>query len=185
MDIREQCAEAYGRWKNLKLVGQELNVPWQTVYVYLRQLGVAVTGDKSRYGSATDRLAVKGERLFANFVPGAVDNNESQFQAKIDFSAYGHGVDVKTATLKSGGHKCKKRRWAFCLKKQEMIADFVVLFALGDMMELKHCFLLPGEIIRHYQTISISETLASKWKEYLVDAYSLDEFFRDLPAREG
>ena len=54
-EIIDKCIESYSRLKNLKLVGLEVGIPWQTVYVYLKQAGIAVTGDKSRYGSVTDR----------------------------------------------------------------------------------------------------------------------------------
>ena len=71
MDKRDACIESYSRLKNLKLVGLELGIPWQTVYVHLRAAGVPVTGDKKRYGSDTDRLAAKAEALFAELVPAA------------------------------------------------------------------------------------------------------------------
>ena len=62
-EIIDKCIESYSRLKNLKLVGLEVGIPWQTVYVYLKQAGISVTGDKSRYGSATDRVAVKQYHL--------------------------------------------------------------------------------------------------------------------------
>lgn len=36
MKDQEKCVESYSRIKNLKLVGIELGIPWQTVYVHLQ-----------------------------------------------------------------------------------------------------------------------------------------------------
>lgn len=47
---QDRCIEAYSRLKNLKLVGEEIGMKWQTVYVQLKKAGVKVTGDKARYG---------------------------------------------------------------------------------------------------------------------------------------
>ena len=51
----------YEKHKNLKLAANELGVKWQTLYVQLRNRGVPITGDKSRYGSDKDRLAARAE----------------------------------------------------------------------------------------------------------------------------
>lgn len=115
-DKTAACVDAYSRLKNLKLVGLELGIPWQTVYVHLRAAGVPVTGDKSRYGSDTDRLAANAERIFAALVPNASDQNDKKFQAKVDFIVGQYKVDVKASRLRNG-------RWAFSLKKQERIAE--------------------------------------------------------------
>lgn len=50
-------SDAYEKHKNLKLAAEELGIKWQYLYVILRKEGVAVCGDKSRYGSDKDRLA--------------------------------------------------------------------------------------------------------------------------------
>lgn len=79
------CIDSYSRLKNLKLVGNELKIPWQTVYVILKKAGVNVVGDKARYGSVSDRLASYAENMFKIDVPNAVDNNDLKYQASIDF----------------------------------------------------------------------------------------------------
>lgn len=161
-DKTAACVDAYSRLKNLKLVGLELGIPWQTVYVHLRAAGVPVTGDKSRYGSDTDRLAANAERIFAALVPNASDQNDKKFQAKVDFIVGQYKVDVKASRLRNG-------RWAFSLKKQERIADFFVCFAFNDDGTYR-VVVLPGELCRHMQTISLSSAGGTKWWDYEIPA---------------
>jgi len=89
MNIATKCVKSYEKHKHLKTVGKELGVPWQTVYVHLKNSGVAVTGDKLRYGSNTDKLAARGENYFQQLVPYANNHNETEFQSKIDFDVTG------------------------------------------------------------------------------------------------
>ena len=170
------CVEAYARLKNLKLVGEELGIPWQTVYVYLRGAGVPVTGDKSRYGSDTDRLAAKAERIFATLVPNAADQNDVQFQAKVDFIVGNYKVDVKASRLRNG-------RWAFSLKKQERLADFFVCFAFNDDGTYR-TVVVPGELCRFIQTISLSALTRTKWWDYEIPATELRAFFEQCRAAD-
>lgn len=172
MDKRQACIESYARLKNLKLVGLELGIPWQTVYVQLRAAGVAVTGDKSRYGSDTDRLAAKAESIFKALVAHAEDQNDKQFQAKVDFIVHGYKVDVKSATKRND-------RWAFSLKKQELLADFFVCFAFdGD--GTYRVVAVPGEVCRFLQTISLSANTKSKWWDYEIEDVHLESFFEQV-----
>jgi hypothetical protein len=185
--VQSLCVEKYAELRNLKLVGEELSIPWQKVYVILKKAGVAVIGDKSRYGSATDRLAAFAERSFKNAVPFAVDNNELKFQATIDFYVGDCTVDVKASVLQEAGRtkagKSFSERWAYCISKQKDVADFFVLYAYsGDEEErvLKHVFLIPREIATTATTISIPLTLKSKWADYEVAESDLSEFFAAL-----
>lgn len=181
MDIQQECIAAYRRHKNLKLAAGDVGIAWQTVYVHLRNAGEPVTGDKLKYGSETDKLAAKGERIFSELVPFAHDTNADKFQSKIDFIVRGHLVDVKTSRLKQSNKASKLRRWAFCLKKQEMIAGFFVCFGLADDEDRQaKTLLIPGEIARRYQTISLNER-GGKWADYEVDPLTLADFFKSLP----
>lgn len=183
MDIQQSCVEAYRNHKNLKLAAVDVGIPWQAVYVHLRNAGEPVTGDKLRYGSDSDRLAARSEQEFLRLVPSAKDNNRAKFQSKIDFHVRGYGVDVKASRLRLSSKNCKVKRWAFCTKKQEMTADFVVCFGLGsDDESLSKVLLIPGEIVRKFMTISLSE-LGGKWDDYVVEASDLAEFFDSLPLK--
>ncbi|TWH63856.1 hypothetical protein LX59_03020 [Azomonas agilis] len=184
MSIQQSCIEAYRAHKNLKLAAQEVGIPWQTVYVHLRNAGEPVIGDKLRYGSDTDKLAARGEQMFASFVPEAHNSNSGKFQSKIDFLVQGYGVDVKTSKLKLSHKACKQRRWAFSLKKQEMLADFFVCFCLDEVGDqLLMTLLVPGELIRRYQTISLSER-GGKWADYEISYNELRSFFKSLPSKQ-
>ena len=178
--IEQACVEAYGKLKNLKLVGGELGIPWQTVYVHLRRAGVPVTGDKARYGCAKDRLASFAERLFSEDVPEAIDANATQFQAAIDFTVNGWSVDVKAACLL--GFKSDAPRWGFSINKQKDKADFFVLYALdsAESRNVEHVFLMPNEIATAKTTISIPKTMNSKWADYEVCQSDLLVFFDGL-----
>lgn len=116
MNKTEMCVAAYEKHKHLKLAGEEIGVPWQTVYVHLRLAGVPVVGDKSRYGSDSDRLAALSETEFAKLVPAARNQNDAIFQPKLDFFVHGYGVDVKASRHKRQSSKAKTLRWAFSLR---------------------------------------------------------------------
>lgn len=182
MQIIEKCVEAYQRNRNLKIAANEVGIPWQTLYVHLKKAGEPVTGDKLKYGSSKDRLAAKSEQLFVQYVPQAKDMNAKKFQSKIDFDVNGYGVDVKSSSLKLSGHKCSVKRWAFCIKKQEMLADFFVCIGFDEEGE-KHVLtlLIPGEIARKYTSISLSSR-GGKWSDYQVDIADLKSFFDSLGA---
>ena len=192
MNIQDQCVQKYSELKHLKLTGEALGIPWQTVYVHLKNSGVAVTGDKARYGSVSDRLAVHAERLFAKSVLGANDNNNLKYQATVDFEIGGVLIDVKAGMLKEErierSGKKTSARWLFCISKQKDISDFFVLYAFdGDLDNpaLKHVFLLPSEIATTKTTISIPSNLKSKWADYEVRPTDLASFFEALAADQS
>ncbi len=180
MNTQQKCIDAYARHKNLKLAGQEIGIPWQTVYVHLRKAGVPVTGDKARYGSDSDRLAAKGEEHFKLWVPFAEDQNRKKFQSKFDFIVGAHQVDVKSSNLKWSNKNSKVFRWAFYSKKQESTAAFFVLIGFDNNAEPAHVWLIPGEIARRYTTISVSSSKKGKWWDYEVKPADLSEFFKQL-----
>jgi hypothetical protein len=185
MTNEELCIASYEKHKNLKIVGSELNIPWQTVYVFLRNAGVPVTGDKLRYGSDSDRLAASAERSFLELVPRAVDQNRNKFQSKIDFTVNGYGVDVKAANRKVIG-KSKVGTWPFSIKKQEIFADFFVCFAMDNDGKIKHTLLIPAELSKNYSTIRIGDgekSINGKWWDYLIDKDKISDFFDSLPPK--
>lgn len=185
-DIVSQCIDSYSRLKHLKLTADEVGIPWQTVYVHLKKAGIPVVGDKSRYGSVTDRFATKAELRFKESVKFAVDNNESEFQSSVDFSVLGYTVDVKAAALKDSHFNKRKGkydapRWGFCINKQRDTADFFVLYAYDkDGESVEHVFLLPNEIATAKTTISISASLKSKWADYKIEESELPDFFASI-----
>lgn len=184
--IQHACVQSYSKLKNLKLVGDELGIAWQTVYVHLRRAGVPVTGDKARYGSAKDRLASYAERLFSKDVPSAIDSNQKQFQSAIDFAVGRFTVDVKASTLHPSraetSGKITAPRWMFSINKQKDKADFFVMYAL-DQFEARgvvHVFLMPSEIATTASTIVIPESMNSKWADYKIERADLDPFFTSI-----
>jgi len=181
-DIRKICADSYARHKNLHLVGAEVGIPWQTVYVHLRKAGVAVTGDKTRYGSDRDRLSAAAEAEFARLVPAAENQNAKMFQAPMDFLVWNLGVDIKASLLHKSHVSATRLRWSFSMKKQEMAADFIVCFAYYERLGNYDIFLLPGELIRKFQTVSIPVGGKSKWAKYRIAPDELAPFFASVTA---
>jgi hypothetical protein len=177
MGKTEACIHSYRRLKNLKLVGEELGIPWQTVYVHLRNANEPVTGDKLRYGSDKDRMAARAEVEFLRLVPFAEDQNRASFQSKVDFNVKGYGVDVKSSTKRND-------RWAFSLKKQELIADFFACFAYADDGSYL-LLLIPGDVCRKYQSVSLSARTRTKWWDYSIESAELAPFFRSLTIRKA
>lgn len=180
-NIQQICADSYARHKKLKMVEQETGIPWQTVYVHLRAAGVAVTGDKSRYGSDKDKLAAIAEKEFERLIPAAENMNRVQFQAKIDFMVGHLGVDVKSSRPNVYDRHGNKR-WAFSLKQHQMMADFLVCFGYDDPADSYALFLIPGELVRSTQTVSIPYRRASKWVDYEINPKDLKPFFDSLLA---
>lgn len=170
----------YEKHKNLKLAADELGIKWQTLYVQLRKAGVPVTGDKMRYGSDKDRIASMAELEFIKLVPFAKNQNEIKFQSKFDYLVGNEKVDIKASRPAQGSKNFKATRWAFSVKKQEFCADFIVCFAMCDIGY--RLFLIPGELVRNYMTISIStnNNSKSKWLQYEVVPDDLYDFFTEL-----
>lgn len=176
----EEEIRVYEKHKNLKIAANELGVKWQSLYVRLKKAGVPVVGDKARYGCDKDRLANKAESIFQSLVPNAISQNDIKFQSKVDFMVGDKKIDVKCSNLNQGLKSSPLKRWAFSVKKQEFIADFLVCFAFIGSVDSYKLLLIPGELIRKYQSISISENLNSKWLDYQIDPDEINDFFVDL-----
>lgn len=181
----DPCVTRYRELKNLKLVGAELGMPWQTVYWRLKRASEPVTGDKARYGSDTDRLAARGERWFQRVIPEAVDQNATSYQAKVDFLVFGRGVDVKTSRPRISPAR-QHFQWCWSVKKQESVADFFVCIALtsrADDAGVFKALVIPGELARTYQTIRMShdgKRLLGKWADYACTSAELRTFFQEI-----
>lgn len=178
MDKTIVCISFYKKYKNLKKVGQIIGIPWQTVYWYLKKANIKVCGDKRNYGSATDKLAAKAERLFNKIVPSALDQNKEKFQSKVDFKVHNYMVDIKASNPKITNKKTRNLSWAFSIKKQELHADFLVCFGFrGNKYEV---FLIPKEAFSKYMTISIPCSGKGKWWKYVIKAKELNPFFKKM-----
>lgn len=171
----EKIKNSYEKHKNLKLSADELGIKWQTLYYHLKANNIPVVGDKSKYGSDSDKLAAKAELHFKKLVPHAKNNNDLKFQSKVDFIVGDLNVDIKASELHFSSKKFKSKRWAFCVKKQEFLADFIVAFGYEE--EKVTIYLFPYEIIRFMQTISINPYGLSKWSQYKITEQELTEFF--------
>lgn len=173
-------SDAYEKTKNLKLAAKSLGIPWHTLYSRLKKQGVAVVGDKSRYGSASDRVGCVGERIFREIVPCAIDLNENKFQAKCDFIVNNSLVDVKSSNKRMRNKaKSKKLSWAFSFVKQSEVADYFVCFGLDESLMLEKIFLIPSEFARGLQTLSIPVCGKSKWNDFVVSKEDLKSFFEE------
>jgi hypothetical protein len=176
--------DRYRELKNLKLVADDIGMPWQTVYWRLKRAGEPVTGDKARYGSDTDRLAARGERWFGTVIPEAKDQNAVAFQSKVDFIVRGRRVDVKTSRPSLTPRRVIQ--WSWSIKKQESVADFFVCLALtsrADDAGVHRALLIPGELARKYQTIRAShdgQKMTGKWSAYACTSAELRNFFLEI-----
>jgi hypothetical protein len=173
-------ADAYNKHKNLKISAAELGMPWQTLYVKLKKEGVAVTGDKLRYGSDRDRLAALAESEFKRLVPNAKDMNSVAFQAKYDFEVSGIKVDVKASMPRRLSKKYQAKSWAFSFKKQSLLCDFICCFCMNEERAVQRVLLIPKEFFEGLQTISVSCEGQSKWLEYEMPAEELSSFFKSI-----
>lgn len=173
-------SQAYEKHKNLKLAAAELGMPWQTLYVKLKEEGVQVTGDKLRYGSDRDRLAAFAEAEFRRLVPLATDMNSSSYQAKHDFEVSGVKVDVKASLPRQLNKKYPAKSWSFSFKKQSLICDFICCFCMSEGRAVERVLLVPKEFFQGLQTVSVSCEGQSKWLDYEVPGDQLAAFFAAL-----
>lgn len=169
--IQEKIA-CYDKHQNIKNAALELGLKWQTLYYQLKKAGHKIIGNKAKYGSDKDKLASRAEQEFLNLIPYAKDMNQEKFQAHYDFEVKGLKVDVKASTLKKISQN--QQRYVFSIKRQEMLADFVVCFCYEDG-ELDDCLLLPKEAIKYTKTISF--TKGGKWAEYQITPQEIKAFF--------
>lgn len=179
-------SDAYEKHKNLKLAANEIGMNWQTLYTKLRKQGVAVTGDKERYGSPSDKLGRAGEVLFKTLCPDAIDMNERTFQAPYDFSVLNHRVDVKVSRQNSYDKRNKDlKRWSFLVSRQIDKCDFLCCLCIGpDGESIAKVILVPSEFLSGMQCLSLSCGGKSKWDEFSLPPADLAKFFADLPAAE-
>lgn len=173
-------SDAYDKHKNLKLAAAELGMPWQSLYVKLKNEGVPVTGDKLRYGSDRDRLGALAEAEFKRLVPSAADMNAVRFQAKHDFEISGVKVDVKASTPRQLNKKYQAKSWSFSFKKQSLTCDFICCFCMDEERQTQHVLVVPKEFFQGIQTVSVSRSGGSKWLDYAVPSDQLAEFFSSL-----
>lgn len=176
----DEMIASYEKHKNLKISASELGMSFQTLYWNLRKNGVCVSGDKERYGSDKDKLAIMAERMFGDIVSNAEDQNSKKYQSKVDFIVGDIKVDVKAAKIQSLGVGKGGDRWAFSIKKQIVVADFFVMFALTQQGELVKIFLMPAELIASVSSISITVNGKSKWHAYEVTKEELKKIFDDI-----
>lgn len=179
----QPCIEAYDRLRNTKLVSAELGIPLATVYWRLRRAGVVVIGDKARHGSATDKIAARGERWFQRVIPWAEDQNHVEFQSKVDFLVGGLRVDVKTSRPRLT--KTGMITWAWSLRKQRGAADFFVCLALSNRDPdpgVHTALLVPGDVAARCETLRVSHdriALRGKWARSARSSSELRQFFED------
>jgi len=179
----EQMKSLYSEHQRLHTVGNLLNLPWQTVYWWLKKEGVSVTGNKEKHGGLKDQIALIGERLFSEVTTKAVDQNKLHFQPKFDYLLGDLKLDVKTSFLRDQCSKTGKvnLRWAFnCRKQQE--ADYIICYCLSGELgnhSVENILLIPNEFIHNLQTISVSPR-KSKWLDFKVSKEELKEFFNQF-----
>ena len=169
-------SESYSKHKNLKISADELGINWATLYSILKNEGVNVTGDKTRYGSMKDKLGAFGESIFKSIVPNAIYMNETKWQSKFDFKCNDFKIDVKTSSRRKYMKNSNSTRWAFSCKNNQSECDFLVCFCLNDDKSIENILLVPFEIYSGSQTISVS-TSGSKWLEFSVTKDELFMFF--------
>ena len=178
----ENIKSTYSRLKNLKLTSKEINIPWQTVYWWLKREGIEVTGDKARYGGKTDRIGIIGESLFAASCNKAINQNILKFQADCDFIIGNTKIDIKTSFLQTYMSRGRPEnlcyRWAFNPNYKSDI-DYMVCYCLeGDVdnYKVQNILLIPQEVIYGKQTVSVSK-IKSKYFDFKISEEELIEFF--------
>lgn len=177
INIINRSVGAYKKYLNMRLASREIGIPLSTLYLHLKRAGVAIIGDKSRYGTESDKLAARAEKEFMKIVPFAKNMNSVKFQSKVDYMVGEYSIDVKASRLRNAGAKTKSQRWSFSLKKQELIADFFVCFAFDTTgEEIRKVLLIPGEVCRMYSSLSLSQDYG-KWSDYEVTEQELHDFF--------
>ena len=78
----------------------------------------------------------------------------------------GFKIDVKSSCQR----KSKIPSWSFKINRNK-IADYFLCLALDNREDLNplHLWLIPGNIINHLNSTSVSKSTAAKWNEYKLD----------------
>jgi hypothetical protein len=182
--IQQPEAVAYAKHKNLKLAADELGISWHTLYSRLKRQGVAVTGDKLRYGSDRDRLSALAEAEFLRLIPAAKNMNAVRFQSKFDFMVNGLKIDVKCSMPRRLSKRYEAKSWAFSFKKQTLSCDFICCFCMGDDKQIAKILLVPSEFFKGLSTVSVSVAGGSKWLDYQISPNELSGFFASVNAEQ-
>jgi hypothetical protein len=177
----EEMKTLYTEHQKLHTVGDIMNIPWQTVYWWLKKEGVSVTGNKSWYGGENNQIALIGEDLFRSVAPNAVNQNDLMFQPKYDYTLGNLKIEIKTAFLRDGKSRSNKvnLRWAFNTKKQQE-ADYIICYCLSGHISsynVDRILLIPREFITDIQTVSVSPR-KSKWLDFETTKKDLADFLK-------
>lgn len=185
-EIVDKIISLYSEDHNLKVVADKMDIPWQTIYWWLKKEGVSVSGNKSKYGGLKDKIGLIGENLFKESFPAAEDQNELSFQPEFDFLLGGLRLDVKTSFPRDMKARTTgvKYRWGFNTRRQQEV-DFIICYCLNgdvDSWELQHILLIPNEFLQGIQTISVSceQRTRSKWMDMKVRNEELVEFLNSF-----
>ncbi len=79
----------------------------------------------------------------------------------------GYRVDVKASCIRTNG---KYHHWQFKIRKN-MIADYFLCIAFDNRHDLVplHLWLVPGHLINHLTSTSITGSTLDRWDEYKID----------------
>lgn len=80
----------------------------------------------------------------------------------------GKKIDVKSSTLKY--RKNSLKYWIFTINKNTT-ADYFLCLAFDNRKDLNpmHIWLIPGEVLNHLSSATISKSTIPKWKKYEKD----------------
>lgn len=88
----------------------------------------------------------------------------------------GYKVDVKS--------RCASKRdnnWCFDIRKNT-IADYFLMLAFDNREDLNplYMWLIPGDVVNHLKSVTISVSTLNKWNEYKLDIDKVIKYCKDV-----
>ena len=141
---RGMCVKCYQRWYRGSMDSQGVSTPNESCSTYL---GVNIAENIIR-------------KIFKNVETVPYGNKGYDFICN-----RGLKIDVKSACRHKSEHK-----WSFGISHNK-IADYFICMAFDNREDLNplYIWLIPGKIVNHLSSPSISESNLSKWDKYKLD----------------
>lgn len=115
---------------------RQCDAPRFACLIWARDAGLAVPSEARRIACRNQRVGMRGEDIFQELVPKAMNMNASVVKNSPAYDFYYRGltIDVKTSTYHSN--------WHFAHLKPN--CDFYCLIALNESSQAEHICLVPG-----------------------------------------
>lgn len=136
MNAKEKFLNDIKNGMSIDEATRQCDAPRFACLIWARDAGLAVPSEARRIACRNQRIGMRGEDIFQELVPKAMNMNASVVKNSPAYDFYYRGltIDVKTSTYHSN--------WHFAHLKPN--CDFYCLIALNESSQAEHICLVPG-----------------------------------------